>query len=238
MQSRRRKSLGQHYLTDEAVIDLMVSNAQITKTDRVVEIGTGRGVVTKELCRVAEHVEGYEIDRENYEATDSLGLDRLTLHREDAFSAPRDFDVLVASLPYSESSNFVEWLAGLSYRRAIVLLQSDFVRKLLAVPGDEQYRAISVISQISSDVRVIRYVSRESFDPPPRVLSALVSIVPRRVLSTEQTRLIKILFSQRRKRFATAVRKLSLKFPEDSPTILSRRVEQLTPGEIGDLLSR
>ncbi|MDG6920349.1 MAG: hypothetical protein JRN59_02325 [Nitrososphaerota archaeon] len=238
MGSRRRRSLGQHYLTDASVIDLMVRTAGITKADRVLEVGTGRGVVTRELCKAAERVEAFEIDRENYLTTKRVGLDRLTLHLEDAFSAPRDFDVLVSSLPYSESSNFVEWLSSLRYHRAVVLLQRDFAEKLLAVPGDEQYKAISVISQISSSVRVIRYVGRESFDPPPHVSSALVLIVPRRELQSEQIGLIKMLFSQRKKRLASAVKKLSLELPGIRPPMLSLRVEWLTPGEIENLLTR
>ena len=166
----RRRALGQHYLADGAVVDLMVRTACIEGPERVLEIGTGKGVVTRELCKTSTRVEAFELDHENVLATRSLGLDGLVLHEEDAFSAPREFDVLVSSLPYSESSNFVDWLAKLRYRRAIVLLQRDFAWKLIAQPGDESYRAVSVISQISSEVRVIRDVARTSFDPPPRVL--------------------------------------------------------------------
>ncbi|MDA4133706.1 MAG: rRNA adenine N(6)-methyltransferase family protein, partial [Thaumarchaeota archaeon] len=220
----RRRALGQHYLTDRSVLDLMVERAEIQKGQRVLEVGTGRGVVTRELCDIASSVEGFELDAENYAATERLGLDGLTLRNEDAFSQPRDFDVLVSSLPYSESSNFVEWLAKLSYQRAVVLLQKDFAEKLLAMPGDERYRAVSVISQISSSVKVVRTVTRESFDPPPKVTSVLVVVTPRRKLSAEEIHLVKMLFSQKRRKLASALKNLDLSLQPADPLLLSRRV--------------
>jgi len=235
---RRRRTLGQHYLTDRSVVDLMVQRAEIGRGKRVLEIGTGRGAVTRELCKIASSVEGFEIDDENYLATERLGLDRLTLRREDAFALPRDFDVLVSSLPYSESSNFVEWLAKLDYDRAVVLLQKDFAEKLLARPGDERYRAVSVISQISSKVEIVRRVSRESFDPPPKVSSVLVVVVPKRSLSAEQIHLIKMLFSQKRKKLGSALKNLGLEMPHADPLELSCRVERLSALDVEGMLGQ
>jgi 16S rRNA (adenine1518-N6/adenine1519-N6)-dimethyltransferase len=234
----RRRALGQHYLTDRSVLDLMVERAEIQKGQRVLEVGTGRGVVTRELCDIASSVEGFELDAENYAATGRLGLDVLTLRNEDAFSQPRDFDVLVSSLPYSESSNFVEWLAKLSYQRAVVLLQKDFAEKLLAAPGDERYRAVSVISQISSSVKMVRTVTRESFDPPPKVTSVLVVVTPKRKLSAEEIHLIKMLFSQKRRKLAGALKNLGLGLQSADPVQLSRRVERLSFEEVGEMLER
>ena len=216
----------------------MVRTACIEGPERVLEIGTGKGVVTRELCKTSTRVEAFELDHENVLATRSLGLDGLVLHEEDAFSAPREFDVLVSSLPYSESSNFVDWLAKLRYRRAIVLLQRDFARKLIAQPGDESYRAVSVISQISSEVRVIRDVARTSFDPPPRVSSVLAIVTHKRLLSGEQIHLIKMLFSQRRRKLATALRNLHLELQHGNPSELSLRVEGLSSEQFDGILPR
>lgn len=225
---RKRRRLGQHYLSDATVVDLMLQSANIQPTDRVLEIGTGRGMVTRRLCEVASQVEAFEVDAENYATTKNLGLSGLELHEEDAFFLPRTFDVLVSSLPYSESSNFVEWLAESRYRRAVVLLQRDFALKLLASVGDEQYRAVSVISQISSHVNIVNHVGREAFNPQPKILSALVNITHRKTLTAGQIDLIKKLFSQRKKILASALKNLNL----DSGLIptgwLSRRVESLS----------
>lgn len=234
----KRRALGQHYLVDDAVIELMVGCAEIAGHDQVLEIGTGKGAVTRELCKVATCVDGFEVDRENYLSTKSLGLGSLRLHQEDAFKAPRDFDILVSSLPYSESSTFVGWLAKLHYQRAVVLLQKDFGEKLLARPEDPHYRAVSVISQISSQLTIISEVGRTSFSPPPAVSSVLVVVTHRRVLSDDQIHLIKMLFSQRRRKLGTALKNLKLVLPRANPSELSRRVETLSADEIEAALTR
>ena len=234
----KRRALGQHYLIDRSIISKMIELARIKQGDRVMEIGTGKGVVTRELCKISSKVEAFELDGENYLITERLGLAGLSLRREDAFALPRDFDVLVSSLPYSESSNFVEWLAGLSYQRAVVLLQKDFAEKLLATPGDETYRAVSVLSQISCNLEIVEYVDRGSFQPSPKVTSVLAVMIPRQLISTEQIHLIRMLFSQRRKKLESALRSLQMELSRGNPCLLSRRVERLNPQEIAEMLPR
>jgi len=227
----KRRGLGQHYLSDPSVIDQIVELAHIGPGELVLEIGTGRGALTQKLCTVATRVEAFEVDRQNYLATNSLGLENLTLHLEDAFLRRRDFDVLVSSLPYSESANFVEWLAQTRYSRGVVVVQRDFAQKLVADPGDARYRAISVISQLSSEVGFEREIAKGSFDPPPRVVSALLAIRFERVLPRAQIQLIKKLFSQRRKKLGSGLKSLELQL-EDEDSLSSRRVETLSPNEI------
>ena len=132
----KRRKLGQHYLADREVVRKIIEAARIRPHEKVLEIGTGRGTLTKELARLGSGFEGFEVDRENYDQTVMLlGDANARIHLGDAFLQRPDFDVLVASLPYSESATFVEWLSGLGYNRAVVLLQEDFVRKVLAPPG-------------------------------------------------------------------------------------------------------
>ena len=216
----------------------MVRLAAIEQDDRVLEIGTGKGALTRGLSGLSSHFEAFELDKNNYLATKELGLKGLVLHLGDAFADSREFDILVSSLPYSESSNFVEWLSRHRYERAVVLLQRDFVDKLLAQPGQDGYRAISVISQISSEVRSELDVPRESFDPPPKVSSAVVVIRPRDVLSLDEIRLVKMLFSQRRRKLSGALKQLELKTREMDPEQLSRRVQDLAPSDFRGVLDK
>ena len=225
----KRRALGQHYLIDSSVADMMVRLAAIEKGDRVLEIGTGKGALTRRLLGLSDRFEAFELDEENYLATKELNLGDGVLHFGDAFADSREFDILVSSLPYSESSNFVEWLSRHRYERAVLLLQRDFVEKLLAHPGSDKYRAISVISQISCDAKVERYVARESFDPPPKVSSAVVIMRPREVLSLEETRLVKLLFSQRRRKLSGALRQLGLGIQRTDLQQLGMRVKDLSP---------
>jgi 16S rRNA (adenine1518-N6/adenine1519-N6)-dimethyltransferase len=143
--------LGQHYLTDPSVVNAMIGLAAVRQGERVLEIGTGRGSLTRELVGLTANLEGYEIDSESYEVLrKELGSASLILHNEDAFKSSPEFDVLLSSLPYSESSNFVQWLSRRRYDRAVVLLQRDFATKITAAPGSPAYRAVSVISQASA----------------------------------------------------------------------------------------
>ena len=233
----KRRSLGQHYLRDEGIVKRVIELAAIRKRERVLEVGTGRGTLTSELAKVADSLEAYEIDRENYLTTKSLlNSHHAKLRLGDAFKAKPRFDVLVSSLPYSESSTFVEWLSELTYDRAIVILQEDFARKITVSPGDRNYRAVSVIAQLSADVSLKNPVPRHAFEPPPRVNSRIVVFVRKRKLTRKKVVLIKLLFSLRRRNLKAALTKLG--FDSSVGTNLgSRRVNSLAPEEVHDIIS-
>jgi len=216
----------------------MIKLAGVRHDERVLEIGTGKGALTKELVRLTANLEGYEIDRESYEGLKSdLGGARLVLHNEDAFKSSPVFDVLLSSLPYSESSHFVDWLSRRKYDRAVVLLQRDFALKITAAPGSPAYRAVSVISQASARVEIVSDVNRLSFDPPPLVDSSLVMMRWRRTLSAEQTTMIKRIFSQKRRTVRAALKRLGLEAPPSAPDPalglrLQCRVNSLRPDSV------
>ena len=117
-------------------------------------------------------------------------------------------------------------------------MQKDFAEKLLAKPGDDRYRAVSVISQISSKMEMVRRIPRDAFDPPPKVSSVLVVVVPKRVLPAEHIHLIKMLFSQKRKKLASALKSLGLELGHGDVPELSRRVERLSAPEVEEMLGR
>jgi len=230
--------LGQHYLKDASVVSSMISLAAVKHGERVLEIGTGRGALTKGLVGLAAHIEGYEIDNESYEGLRrDLKGSSVVLRNEDAFKSSPEFDVLLSSLPYSESSHFVEWLSRRRYDRAVVLLQRDFADKITATPATPAYRAVSVISQASAHVEIVSGVRRLSFDPPPRVDSCLVTMRWRRTLSAEQIAMIKKIFSQKRRTVRAALKNLGLPAPPSAPvpgesSPLQCRVNSLRPDSV------
>lgn len=233
-QTRQRHSLGQHYLVDQGVVRRIVGLAGIRPEERVLEIGTGRGALTRELCRAALRVEGYEVDEENFRATrDAVGGTRLRLHHGDAFRARPRFDVLVSSLPYSRSSSFIQWMSGMTYDRALVVLQDDFVEKILSPPGSRDYRAVSAVAQASAEVTMLERVRRSAFDPQPSVDSVIVSMKPRKRLSESQVAGIKRLFALRRKTVGAALGRGAGKAGVDP----ERRIYSLTPEEILKLVA-
>ncbi len=226
-----RRSLGQHYLVDHDVVRRVVAAAVIRKDERVLEIGTGKGALTRELVGLGLSLEGYEVDRENYaETIEGLNGADAIINLKDAFKETPRFDVLVSSLPYSKSAAFVEWISQVEYDRAVVLLQEDFVDKVLAEPGTRDYRAVSAIAQISSEFRVLWKVGRSAFSPPPRVNSVVVSIKPKRKLSRTEISKVKLLFSLRRREVTSALTKLGMR--RDGLAFSDRRVYSLRPEEV------
>jgi 16S rRNA (adenine1518-N6/adenine1519-N6)-dimethyltransferase len=231
-----RQRLGQHYLTDQWVVNKIITSANIRPDEWILEIGTGKGVLTRELVHMGAGLEAYEVDRENLAATlEELGTARAVIHLGDVFKETPRFDVLVSSLPYSRSATFVWWISQLEYNRALVLLQEDFVSKILATPGSRDYRAISAIAQISSEVKVLMRVGRDSFSPPPNVNSLLVSVKPKRRMTGAEILKVKRFFSLRRGKVVSAMAKLGMAQPMTDYG--KRRVYSLTPEEVLEICS-
>jgi 16S rRNA (adenine1518-N6/adenine1519-N6)-dimethyltransferase len=226
----RRHRLGQHYLVDQDVIRQVVSLAGIGPADRVLEIGTGRGALTKELAGLGASYLGFEIDRANFDETSDLVRGTSAgVVLADAFEERPDFDILVSSLPYSESASFVKWLSGMEFRRAVVVLQEDFVRKLMARPGSRDYRGISALAQICFDINVLSRVPRAAFAPQPRVGSVIASFSPRRRVGSSEVANVIRLFSLRRRLADSALAELRMK---GAQSFGRRRVNSLSPDEV------
>ena len=226
-----RRKLGQHYLKDRQVVDKIIASAEIRPGERVLEIGTGTGALTEKLAQIGADLEGYEVDRKNLAATlEKVGTARVGMHLGDAFKETPHFDVLVSSLPYSRSATFVEWISRIRYVRAVVLLQEDFVTKIMAAPGTTDYKAISAIAQISSELKVLMQVDRGSFSPPPKVSSLLISVKPRRRMTSAEISRVRRLFSLRRREVVSATRKLGINLPGNDYG--RRRVYSLRPEEV------
>jgi 16S rRNA (adenine1518-N6/adenine1519-N6)-dimethyltransferase len=226
----KRHRLGQHYLVDPDVIHRVVSLADIRPTDRVLEIGTGKGALTKELAGLGSSYLGYEVDRANFAETSNLvrgTAARVVL--ANAFEEHPGFDVLVSSLPYSESATFVKWLSGRKFRRAVVILQQDFVGKIMAPPGSRDYRGLSSLSQICFDVKVLGDVPRAAFSPHPRVGSVIASFTPVRRIEKAEVTTIMRLFSLRRRVADSALAELGMK---GTGNFGRRRVNSLRPEEV------
>jgi 16S rRNA (adenine1518-N6/adenine1519-N6)-dimethyltransferase len=230
----KRRRLGQHYLVNPKVIHDLVRFARIQPSERVLEIGTGKGVLTVELAALGESLEAFEVDGVNFVETGAaLKGRKVKLRLGDAFEHRPRFDVLVSSLPYSESSRFVVWLSEIGFDRAVVILQEDFARKLLAAPGSRDYRGISAISQISSKVEVLSKVGRDSFSPPPKVGSVIVRLRPRKRLSKVEVSSIQRLFSLRRRQVGSALADLGMEPQGDE--FGARRVFHLRPEEVDSI---
>ncbi|HEX2557131.1 MAG TPA: 16S rRNA (adenine(1518)-N(6)/adenine(1519)-N(6))-dimethyltransferase RsmA [Nitrososphaera sp.] len=208
----KRRTLGQHMLVDHKVLAKIVDAAGIDKSETVCEVGTGQGILTAELCRRAQWIISFEIDRELFRnAQEQLKFNNLELANADLFkTAELHFDVFVSNLPYSRSRDAFEWLAVRKFSRAIVMVQEEFADKLTATPGDKKYRAISVLASYCFKIEKLFKVQSKSFEPQPLVESAVLRIIPIRTITNETIKNVNLLFSKRNKKASTVAAKAGI----------------------------
>ncbi|MFN3409943.1 MAG: 16S rRNA (adenine(1518)-N(6)/adenine(1519)-N(6))-dimethyltransferase RsmA [Limisphaerales bacterium] len=218
------KSLGQNFLHEEKVIAKIAAAAELTKADKVLEIGPGLGPLTEVLLAQAGEVLAIEMDRRLVDALrqrwPAEQSPALQLIHADALrwleANPRDWRgwKLVANLPYSVASPLLVELA-LAERgpdRMVVTLQLEVARRLRAQAGEEDYGLLTLLVGLNYEARGMFRISAGCFFPPPNVDSACLTLVRRAdpPLAPGQTtnfvRLVKRAFSQRRKRMAKLLR--------------------------------
>jgi 16S rRNA (adenine1518-N6/adenine1519-N6)-dimethyltransferase len=213
------KSLGQNFLHDANQLERIVASAELTKADKVLEIGPGLGPLTELLLQKAGEVLAIEKDarlvevlRERF-APQFAADSRFALFHADALDflkrEPRDWRdwKLVANLPYSVASPILVELAAGSRapKMLVVTLQLEVAQRLMAQTDADDYGVLTLLVQLDFLPRGLFKIPPGSFFPPPDVDSACVCLVRRDepLLAAEQRRifyrLVKQAFSQRRK---------------------------------------
>jgi len=185
MQHQARKRFGQHFLVDEGVIDQIVRAIKPARDDAVVEIGPGLSALTGPLMRALAHLTVVEIDRDlAARLRNSHAQERLTVVEGDALKV--DFAGLgerlriVGNLPYNISSPLLFHL--MSCADQVIdqhfMLQREVIDRMVAQPRSADYGRLSVMLQSRYDMEKLFDVPPEAFDPPPRVVSAVVRMIP------------------------------------------------------------
>jgi 16S rRNA (adenine1518-N6/adenine1519-N6)-dimethyltransferase len=199
-----KNKLGQNFLIDLNLLDLLLRTAELTADDLVLEVGTGTGSLTVRLAQQAGAVLGVELDPAFHALTDEViaGRSNVTLIHADILKGKNELnpDVLaaldhlmgkripeapqrlklVANLPYAVATpviaNFL--LSDLPFERMVVTVQWEVAERLIAVPGTKDYGALAVLVQSLADVELVRRLSPSVFWPRPQVASAFVCIRP------------------------------------------------------------
>ena len=218
-----RKRFGQHFLVDRAVIAAIVKAVAPRSDDTMAEIGPGLAALTAPLLEAREAIaadhptplHAVELDRDLARRLASrFKSERLTIHQADALSfdfaslaARTDEPTLrvVGNLPYNISTPLLFHLLGFAER--IVdqhfMLQKEVVARMVAEPGTSDFGRLSVMLQVSYAMESLFDVPPEAFDPPPKVTSAIVRMIPLRSSPIGDrhrfAQLVMLAFSQRRK---------------------------------------
>lgn len=222
---RLRRELGQNFLREDAVADRLAAAAGVSSGDRVLEIGTGLGVLTRALDRRgAEHILTIEIDsgivaalREESllpESAELIHADGLELDLRALIEGMGTGPVrLVANLPYSAATPLLRRLLDLRDLLAdwSVMLQSEVAARCVATVGQRDYGSLAVLHHLTVDSRVQENLASRHFFPEPRVASSFLRVWPRRtplLLAGELAKVERVVragFGQRRKTLANAL---------------------------------
>ena len=216
MAHQARRRFGQHFLTDRSVIDAIAHAVLddgvtgIAVANQLVEIGPGLGALTDALLKAKRHLIAVEIDR------DLIGKlrrrykdEQLTVLEADALSF--DFAslpspmIIAGNLPYNISSPLLIALIDVAAQvdRQVFMLQKEVVDRIVAQSSTKAYGRLTVMLQAYYHVKSLFDVPPEAFDPPPRVNSSIVQMIPRKTVSVVSKdwleNLLAAAFSQRRK---------------------------------------
>ena len=226
----KRKRLGQHFLTSNAIAKSIVSEAKIGKNDLVFEIGTGLGILTPLLCENAKKVISIDADRELYENAKSRFSDiaNLTIEFGDGFKKQDTFSIFVSNLPYSKSKEAIEWLANTPFSHGVIMVQKEFAEKLLAKSAKNR-RSVSVIANHAFKIEKFLDVGKRNFSPPPKIDSVVLKIIKKHTLEKDLIHVINKMFSYRRK----TIQNIFKQFGKE--TIIQKRLDDLLGDEIIDL---
>jgi len=220
MAHQPRKRFGQHFLRDDSVIQRIVQSIGPSQADTVVEIGPGEGVLTAPLALRAGQLHAVELDRDLVSALQQrfAPASNVTIHAADALSF--DFTALgtglriAGNLPYNISTPLLFHLV--QQRHAIrdmhFMLQKEVVDRMAAAPGSKTYGRLGIMLGCYMHIEHLFDVPPEAFEPPPRVISAVVRLMPRadadRSIADPRLlgNIVNAAFSQRRKTLRNALR--------------------------------
>jgi len=209
------KALGQNFLLDEQLLDRIARVPGPLAGERVYEVGPGPGGLTRALLRAGAQVVAVERDRRCLAPLAELEAafpGRLRIIEEDALAIDEQAAVgpahIVANLPYNVGTALlVRWLGGEAWppwwKSLTLMFQQEVAERIVAKAGSSSYGRLSVLAQWRTSAKLAMKVHRSAFVPPPKVMSAIVHILPAEqpegVSPAALERLTAAAFGQRRK---------------------------------------
>ncbi len=201
METRAKKSLGQHFLKDQTVIEHILAVAQIAPEEKILEIGPGTGALTEKLIERVKKVIAIELDHQmveyltqTLEASQGFSLLEANVLEVDlnellvqAGFESRGYKI-VANLPYYITAPIIRTLLSLEItpKSLILMVQKEVAERITAKPGSMSL--LSLMVQYYADARIAFTVAATAFDPAPAVESAVIELRPMRVYDDEQDR--------------------------------------------------
>jgi 16S rRNA (adenine1518-N6/adenine1519-N6)-dimethyltransferase len=218
------KALGQNFILDRQLLARIAAVPGPLRGQTVYEVGPGPGGLTSALLEAGANVVAVERDRRCIPALAELQAhypNKLRVLDADALSIDEHAEAgdgahIVSNLPYNVGTALLlRWLSGPWppwWRSLTLMFQREVAERIVAAPGSKDYGRLSILSQWRSDARIVMNVHRSAFVPPPKVMSAVIHLVPRvmpeGVNPAVLERLTEAAFGQRRKMLRSSLKEL------------------------------
>jgi len=228
---KTKKRFGQHFLHDHHVIQKLIYEINPNPSDLMVEIGPGLGALTFPLLEKIDQLHVVEIDRDVIKHLEQRSNPKLLIHSVDALKynfneLTEDNDKplrVVGNLPYNISTplifHLLEPLSNTNQQQSTItdmhfMLQNEVVERITAKPGNKSFGRLSVMVQYYCETEYLFFVGPESFNPPPKVDSAILRLTPwaerpyQAIDDKQLSKLVAQAFSMRRKTLRNNLKKI------------------------------
>jgi 16S rRNA (adenine1518-N6/adenine1519-N6)-dimethyltransferase len=217
MRLKPKKRLGQNFLSDSNILSKMIGACDLNVLDSVLEIGSGKGDLTRLIAKVAGNVLTVEIDWDlipglkdafkDYKNIKLLHRDILKVNLARSFAKSRNKIKVIGNIPYNITTPIIQRLFKYRHKIKTVFLtvQKEFAMRIAAIPGSKQYGSFSCFIQYYSMPKILFTIKSGSFFPSPKVDSCFLRLdirdEPRIEVKSEKKlfKIIRAAFNQRRK---------------------------------------
>ena len=206
------KSLGQNFLKDKNIIKIISDSINPNKDDLIIEIGPGAGALTKELVKKESDIICFEIDKRLENILKEINQNKLKIYFEDFLKVDLKNYIdskykrlfFVGNLPYYITTAIINKIIGESNPYEItIMIQKEVALRFMATPHSRDYSSISVFLQYNFDIEKVCSVSKNCFEPVPKVDSMVIKLKRNKKIKSNNEellyKLIKDSFRQKRK---------------------------------------
>tara|TARA_X000000368_G_scaffold144225_1_gene113687 strand:- start:214 stop:999 length:786 start_codon:yes stop_codon:yes gene_type:complete len=248
-----KKFLGQHFLIDENISKKIIDSIDFSLFDKVIEVGPGKGALTKYLFNLKEDLTLIEIDKESILFLENeFKNENFEIIEKDflKFNIPKSYPLLsniliIGNFPYNISSqilfkaiddyNSISCLVG--------MFQKEVAERIVSEHNSKKYGILSVKTQLLYDVKILFNVSPNVFFPKPKVDSAVISMTRKKNITLDcdlnlLDKVIKLSFQQRRKKLKNSLKRLDIQENILEDSIFGLRPEQLSVEEFVKLTQK
>ena len=205
-----RKKWGQNFLIDPNIINKIIAVLNLNANNHILEIGPGKGALTKQLSKTGHQITAIEIDPMLCTYLKDLKLKNVNIINKNILdfdcSIIEDDYVIIGNLPYNISTPILfKFMAEKRWNQLVVMLQKEVAERIVSNHGNKKYGRISIMMQSFFDVNLEFNIPKTVFNPQPKITSSLLLIKPKKNINIEYKKLklvVENAFKHRRKKLS------------------------------------